>query len=229
MNYLINDIEGLEEELDSIRSDISNIKTDIALLKDKIQTNSDNIQINKDNIAINTNDIKTNKDNIDELEKNKVEKREGYDIVKVEDVETGDINSVPSIGTLRDWINQLHSHIRIIGGTTNTNAILNCLLKPTPLTLVSFSLNKGTYLITASIRHKGTDSTGVIWIEAKGKRYYETPISNIATTAIIGVLTIDSDNTTIEIKGVRKSGLDLAVVNSSEYKSYANWIEITNV
>ena len=154
----------------------------------------------------------------------------GKELVKVENLVGGDDLSVANIKSIRDELNRLHATPIITGELTSTE-ITTCILKPTPIDLAVFPLDKGDYLINGHIAFKGDEvSKGEAWIEWNGTVHEKSKIvfgsSKYGVFPFTALVKITADNTTLSIRAKRTHGLKLNVVSNDKTSSYLNWFKI---
>jgi len=221
----------------SLENEILKLQNRVTALETNLQLHDSRIKDNRDDIAAIDNEILAIKQRLDALESdvtdlqnNKVDKKDGYDIVKVEDVLTGDGESVANIDSLRRELDKVKDLDRITGETTAID-LKSCMLKPTETNFASFALDKGTYLITGFIRFSGdVDSLGEAYFEHDGKVKENAKVlfgnAKYGTCPITALIQITDDNTTVYLKARRLTGVRLDLISNDKAKSYLTWVRL---
>ena len=224
------DYASLENEILKLQNRITAIETNLQLHDERIKDNLDDInELDNEVLAIKQR-LQDLEEDVRELQNNKVDKRDGYELVKVEDVLDGDGASVANINSLRIELDKVKDLDRITGETTAID-LESCMLKPTELNFATFALDKGTYLITGFIRFSGdVDSLGEAFFEHDGKVKSDAKVlfgsAKYGTCPITALMQIKDDNTTVYLKARRLTGVRLDLISNDKAKSYLTWVKL---
>jgi len=231
-NYKIPTMDNtqLTMELLTLGNRITEIETKITVFEGMLTTLEAKVDKNTSDILAILQMIQDINAKLDDLDMKKVDKKEGYDIVKVEDCLTGDENSVPSIKSARECYYKLANMNRITGETTAID-LETCALKPTPIDFATFALDKGTYLVTGFIRYEGIENAkGEVYFEYDGDVKFDARVlfggQKYDTVPVTALLQIVDDNTTVALKARRITGTKLDLVSNNTGKSYLAWVKL---
>jgi len=164
------------------------------------------------------------------LAKLMTEKADKTELVVVEDVLTGNDASVANIKSLRDELQKIIAKKMLAGDTNPTMDITSCMLKPTPIKVLSFTLDKGVYAFDGVIHHEGNE-------DARGELYFQVGATEIeksiitfqgdGNAPITTLIEITADNKEVKLMAKRVSGSKLDIMSNQRVKSYCRWIRIS--
>jgi len=234
MNYLI----GTPQNPFQINANFERIDSELTIIYGKFASLDIWKQDIEQQIATSTakfTDIYQKVENINSdlarLQTEKVDKIENKEIVRVQNLLTGDALSVPNIQSVRDELDRLHSTPMLINEFHATD-LQSCILTPVKENIITIPLDIGDYVFNGSLSFRGDEgSTAELFFEIDGEMQEISRIQfgggvTYGNAPINAVLKIENDNTNISLRARRTKGINISINSNSIASSYLNFFKV---